>query len=75
LTVVHEMPGIDYAVVRGDESDVKRSVKSYAADVRIELDSPGVNEEAPTLDASDYEGQPGDFLQWDKDDLDVPEAH
>ncbi|WP_435098045.1 S8 family serine peptidase [Halorubrum sp. N11] len=75
LTVVHEMPGINYAVVRGAESDVKRSVSSYAADVQIELDSPNVNEEAPTLDASDYEGQPGDFLQWDKADLDVPKAH
>jgi len=75
LTVVHEMPGIDYAVVRGAESDVERAVKSYAPDVQIELDSPEVNEAAPTLDASDYEGQPGDFLQWDKADLDVPEAH
>ncbi|EMA58362.1 S8 family peptidase [Halorubrum kocurii] len=75
LTVVHEMPGIDYAVVRGGESSVKRAVSSYAPDVQIELDSPDVNEEAPTLDASDYEGQPGDFLQWDKADLDVPEAH
>jgi len=75
LTVVHEMPGIDYAVVRGDESSVKRSVKGYAADVQIELDSPDVNDEAPVRDADDYEGQPGDFLQWDKADLDVPEAH
>lgn len=74
-TVVHEMPGIDYAVVRGDESDIERSVKSYAADVRIELDSPDVNDETPTLDDDDYEGQPGDTLQWDKADLDVPEAH
>lgn len=75
LSVVHELPGIDYAVVRGDESAVKRSVTSYEADVQIELDSPDVSAEAPTLDASDYEGQPGDLLQWDKDDLDVPEAH
>ena len=75
LTVVHEMPGINYAVIRGDESAVKRSVKSYEADVQIELDSPDASAEAPTRDASDYEGQPGDFLQWDKDDLDVPEAH
>ncbi|WP_049902224.1 S8 family peptidase [Halorubrum distributum] len=75
LTVVHEMPGIDYAVVRGDESAVKRSVKSYEADVQIELDSPDVNSEAPTLDADEYEGQPGDLYQWDKADLDIPEAH
>ena len=75
LTVVHEMPGVNFAVVEGAESDVKRSVSGYAADIEIELDSPDVNEEAPTLDASDYEGQPGDFYQWDKADLDVSTAH
>jgi subtilisin family serine protease len=75
LTVVHEMSGINYAVVRGDESAVKRSVKSYEADVQIELDSPEVNDEAPTLDTDEYEGQPGDLYQWDKTDLNVPEAH
>ncbi|QUO46522.1 S8 family peptidase [Halorubrum ruber] len=74
LTVVHEMPGINYSVVRGDESAVKRSVKSYEADVQIELDSPGVNDDVPTLDEADYEG-PNDVLQWDKIDQNVPEAH
>lgn len=75
LEVVHEMPGIDYAVVRGAEREVRRSVGSYAADVRIELDAPAVNDEDLTLDASDYEGEPGDTFQWDKADLNVPEAH
>jgi subtilisin family serine protease len=80
LDVVHEMPGVKFAVVRGSEKQLKRSkrVKDFAPDVEIELNEPETNTRAPTFDeadASDYEGQPGDFLQWDKDDLDVPEAH
>ena len=75
LDVVHEMPGVDFAVVRGPERDVDRAVNKYAPDIEIELNDPDVNSEVPTFDAADYEGQPGDFLQWDKDDLNVPEAH
>ena len=77
LDVVHEMPGVNLAVVAGSESEVDGSaaVKGYAPDVEVELDGPSVNGEVPAFDASDYEGQPGDFLQWDKEALDVPEAH
>ena len=77
LNVVHEMPGVKFAVVEGSEKAVRKSkaVKNFAPDVEIELNEPEVNAEAPTLDASDYEGQPGDTYQWDKADLKVPEAH
>jgi len=77
VEVVHEMPGTDLAVVTGDESALRSSkgVKDFAPDIELELNEPETNAEAPTFDASDYEGQPGDFLQWDKADLDVPEAH
>ncbi|MFC6720491.1 S8 family serine peptidase [Natrialbaceae archaeon GCM10025896] len=75
LEVVHELDGVSYAVVTGDEKDVKKSVSNYAPDLEVELNEPDVNSEVPTFDASDYEGQPGDFLQWDKADLNVPEAH
>jgi subtilisin family serine protease len=76
LEGVHEMPGIDYAVVRGSEKDIRRAVSDYAPDMELQLNEPEINADGPTLhDASDYEGQPGDFLQWDKADLDVPEAH
>jgi subtilisin family serine protease len=77
LDVVHEMPGVDFAVVRGSESELSdaRGVNNYAPDIEIQLNEPEVNDEVPTFDASDYEGQPGDFLQWDKADLNVPEAH
>ncbi|NHX37678.1 MULTISPECIES: S8 family peptidase [Halolamina] len=77
VEVVHEMEGVDLAVVRGEERDVRTAnrVREYAPDIELELDSPSVNAEVPTFDASDYEGQPGDFLQWDKADLNVPEAH
>jgi len=75
LEVVHEMPGVNFAVVRGSEKDVRRAVSDYAPDIEVQLNEPEVNADAPTLDASDYEGQPGDSLQWDKADLNVPEAH
>ncbi|QLD84284.1 S8 family serine peptidase [Natronomonas halophila] len=77
LDVVHEMPGVDFAVVRGSESELEdaRGVKGYAPDIEVQLNEPDVNDEVPAFDASDYEGQPGDFLQWDKADLNVPKAH
>ena len=80
LDVVHEMPGVKFAVVRASEKELQRAkaVKSFAPDVEIALNEPATNAQAPTFDpsdASDYEGQPGDFLQWDKSDLNVPEAH
>ena len=77
LDVVHEMSGVKYVVVEGDEDAVEdsKAVKDYAADIEVELDAPDANDDVPEFDAADYEGQPGDFLQWDKDDLDVPTAH
>jgi subtilisin family serine protease len=77
LDVVHEMDGVRFAVVRGPERHLKRSkaVREYAPDIEVELDAPDVNGDVPAFDASDYEGQPGDFLQWDKADLNVPAAH
>lgn len=79
--IVHEMPGVDMAVVRGSEKELKkaRGVSNFAPDIEIELNEPDANEEAPTLENvnldDDSEGQPGDFFQWDKADLNVPEAH
>jgi subtilisin family serine protease len=80
LDVVHEMPGVDFAVVEGSKTELRRSkaVKSFAPDVEITLNEPETNVQAPTFDpadAEDYEGQPGDYLQWDKSDLSVQEAH
>ncbi|MFC4408714.1 S8 family serine peptidase [Haloarchaeobius iranensis] len=77
VDVVHEMPGTDLAVVTGDEDVLASSsgVKAFAPDIELELNEPETNAEVPTFDASDYQGQPGDFLQWDKADLNVSEAH
>ncbi|WP_303646371.1 S8 family serine peptidase [Halorubellus salinus] len=80
LDVVHEMPGVNFAVVEASENELRRSkaVKAFEPDVEITLNEPETNAQAPTFDpsdASDYEGLPGDFLQWDKADLNVPEAH
>jgi len=77
LDIVHEMSEVKFAVVEGTESAVEdsKAVTDYAADIEVELDAPDANDDVPAFDESDYEGQPGDFLQWDKDDLGVPEAH
>ncbi|MCU4717782.1 S8 family peptidase [Halapricum hydrolyticum] len=77
IEVVHEMPGTDLAAVSGTEGALQssRGVRGFAPDVEFELNEPPVNAEVPSFDASDYEGQPGDFLQWDKAALNVPVAH
>ncbi|WP_430505345.1 S8 family serine peptidase [Haloparvum sp. PAK95] len=77
LTVVHELAGVDYAVVRGEVSEVEAAsgVADYAPDVDVELDDPSPNEDAPTVSEPSVEDEPGYPLQWDKQALDVPTAH
>jgi subtilisin family serine protease len=77
LDVVHEMPGVPFAVVRGSKNELQRSkrVKDFAPDVEIELDDPDVNANAPTVEESSVSDEPGYGLQWDKQDLDVETAH
>ncbi|MEF8814701.1 MAG: hypothetical protein V5A55_12920, partial [Halovenus sp.] len=73
--VVHEMSGVDYAVVRGDERTLRKSraVKDYAPDIEVTFDGPVSDPQAET------NGSPADEpfypLQWDKQVLDVPAAH
>lgn len=77
VEVVHEMPGTDLAVVSGTEGALQSSkgVRGFAPDIELELNEPPVNAEVPSFDTADYEGHPGDFLQWDKAALNVSEAH
>ncbi|MFB6127524.1 MAG: S8 family serine peptidase [Halolamina sp.] len=77
VDVVHEMPGVKAAVVRGSESDVKRSrsVKSYGADVTVKLADPEANESTPDVDEAGAADEPGYAIQWDKQAQDVPAAH
>jgi len=77
LDVVHEMPGVDVAVVRGSEKDVRKSrrVKDYAPDIEISLGLPDVNGKAPTVDEATPTDEPLYPLQWDKQDLDIETAH
>jgi len=77
LDVVHEMPGVPFAVVRGSKNELQRSkrVKDFAPDVEIELDDPDVNANAPTVEESSVSDEPGYGLQWDNQDLDVETAH
>jgi subtilisin family serine protease len=75
LAVVHEMPGVDVTVVRGDESAVAESkaVKSYAPDVEITRDEPVAQPQATpeTEELTD----PLSAFQWDKQVQDVATAH
>ena len=77
LDVVHEMPGVKFAVVEGREKDVKRSkaIKGYAPDIEVELDDPDANSEAPTVEETSVADEPLYSYQWDKQDLDIPTAH
>lgn len=77
LEVIHEMPGTNYVVVRGDESDIdgRRGIQDYARDLELRLTEPEVNEKAPTLEDVDITESEINILQWDKIDLNVPEAH
>jgi len=77
LDVVHELPGVDVAVVRASKDELRRSkrVKEFAPDVEIELDDPDANAEAPTIEESSVSDEPRYPLQWDKQDLDVEKAH
>lgn len=77
LTVVHELEGIDYAVVQGAESEIEAAsgVVDYAPDVEVELDDPSPNEDAPTVSETSVEDEAYYPRQWDKQALDVPTAH
>ncbi|WP_436901211.1 S8 family serine peptidase [Halovenus halobia] len=74
LDVVHEMQGVDYAVVEGAEKDVRRAVKDYAPDIEIEFDLPAAQPQAAETQPSPT-NEPLYPLQWDKQVLDVPSAH
>jgi subtilisin family serine protease len=73
LDVVHEMPGVDLAVVRGDSKTLKRSraVKKFAPDVELFLDGPGSPPQPVEEDLTDESLYP---LQWDKRAIDAAEA-
>jgi subtilisin family serine protease len=75
LEVVHEMPELDVAVVRGSEKAVRKSqrVKDYAPDIEIQLDLP-ITEPRPASSPSPTD-EPFYPLQWDKQIQQIPEIH
>lgn len=77
LAIVHELPGVNYAVVRGTESDVKsaKRVNQHAPDIELELDLPAEPVDAPTVEDESITDEPLYPLQWDKQVLDVETAH
>jgi subtilisin family serine protease len=72
VEVVEELPGIDYVAVQGREKEVKRVSRQYAPDVTLELDNP-LEDATPKMTESATD-EPFYSLQWDKQDLRVPEA-
>jgi subtilisin family serine protease len=80
VEVVHEMPGVDFAVVRGDRKELKRSkaVKAFEPDIELHLDAP---RDSPTEmggvpdDAGSPTDEPYYPLQWDKQIQEIPSAH
>lgn len=77
VTIVHELPGVDFVVVKGSEKELKRAkgVKDYAPDIELHLEDPDVNDAAPTVDETSIDDEPFYNLQWDKQALDVLDAH
>ncbi|KAB1196788.1 MULTISPECIES: S8 family serine peptidase [Haloferax] len=71
LDVVYDLTAADIAVVEGDESDVSSVTSSYAPDIELHLEEPDVNESAP----QETRDEPGYEIQWDKQNLDIPEVH
>jgi subtilisin family serine protease len=76
LDVVHEMPGVDVAVVRGSEKAVRKSkrVKDYAPDIEIQLDEPIEEPKSLSSEASPAD-EPLYPLQWDKQIQKIPGVH
>jgi subtilisin family serine protease len=74
VTVEEELPEIDFVAVSGRKEDVKSNAFEYAPDPILELNEPTVNSHVPDT-ALDSVDEPLYELQWDKQDLSVPEAH
>jgi subtilisin family serine protease len=82
VDTVHEMPGVDYAVVRGDADtlDQSRAVKDYAPDIELTLEEPDTPDElADERDLFDLPESLNDAdlydLEWDKQVQNIREAH
>ncbi len=73
LRVEESLPGLDYVAVSGPEREVASRATAYAPDPVLELDEPDVNARVPA-DASEATDEPLYDLQWDKQDLRIPEA-
>ncbi len=73
LTIEEALEPLNYVAVSGPERAVDRQSESYAPDPILDLEEPAVNSQVPE-DAADAMDEPLYALQWDKQDLDVPEA-
>lgn len=69
--VTDDGDGIDFAVVRGSESDMPADVE-YTADLDIEIDIP--EQETEAMEAGEND-EPLYDLQWDKQEQDITDVH
>lgn len=76
LDVVHEMPGVDFAVVRGSKDELRKSsgVKDFAPDFEVQAPDPVTEPESVDTDATPTD-EPFYPLQWDKQVQDIQEVH
>lgn len=82
LPVVHELTGLNYAVVAAEESAVEGSdsVKSYEPDVEVSRTEPVAGPRTDGSNPTEGDGatptdEPQYPYQWDKQSQDVPTAH
>jgi len=72
--VVHEMPGVDVAVVRAAEADLQgaRSIADFAPDITLSFDPPLNRPRGQNASPGDEPFYP---LQWDKQIQDLGDVH
>ena len=73
LDIVHEMPGVNFAVVQADKKTLRRSraVKEFAPDIQITFEGPGITPQPVEQDLTDEPLYP---QQWDKKSIGAAEA-
>ncbi|WP_435333545.1 S8 family serine peptidase [Haloarchaeobius sp. TZWWS8] len=69
LSLVHEMPGVKFVAVEGDESAVSALGADYAPDIELQLSEPIQSH------VTELEDEPMYGYQWDKPAINAPGAH
>ncbi len=74
VTVEEELPGLDVMAVSGSKHEVSKVASTMAPDPILELDEP-IGDAPVTVADADATDEPLYPFQWDKQDLQVADAH